>query len=91
MTKSLSSVLSDLEEKKLESFTELENGIKEEFPEYQVTTFDMDNDYGQEDLADAVAKEIVEHRTSEDIQFGIFNSQDFYVEDGLNAFVIIYK
>ena len=91
MTKSLSDVLSDLEEKKLESFAELENGIKEEFPEYQVTTFDMDNDYGQEDLAVAVAKEIVEHRTSEDIQFGIFNSQDFYVEDGLNAFVIIYK
>lgn len=91
MTKSLSNVLSDLEEKKLESFTELENDIKEEFPDYQVTTFDMDNDYGQEDLADAVAREIIEHRTSEDIQHGIFNTQDFDVENGLNAFVIIYK
>ena len=91
MTKSLSNVLSNLEEKKLESFTELENGIKEEFPDYQVTTFDMDNDYGQEDLADAVAREIIEHRTSEDIQYGIFNTQDFDVDDGINTFVIIYK
>ena len=91
MTKSLPDVLSDLEEKGLTSFDELENGIKEQFPEYHVTTYDMDNDYGQEDLADAVAREIIEHRTSEDIQYGIFNTQDFDVDDGINAFVIIYK
>lgn len=91
MVKSLSDVLSNLEEKAIESYPELEIEIKEQFPGYQVITYDMDNDYGQEDLADSVANEIIKHRTSEDIQHGIFNTQDFDVDNGLNAFVIIYK